>query len=214
MLGSMDPVDDFVARTLLPADPALEAAARAAADAGLPAIEVTPPQGRLLELLVRLRGARRVLEVGTLGGYSTLWMARGLPEDGVLDTIEVDPRHAEVARTSLATDPRIVMHVGDALDVLAGLDGPYDLVFVDADKARTPDYVAWALDHAAPGALIVADNVVRGGALADLQDTSGGAVGGRRLHELLAGDERVVATTIQTTGAKGHDGFTLALLTG
>ena len=167
-------VDRYVTAQLVGADPALDEALRANADGGLPAIDVTAPQGRFLELLARITGARRVLEVGTLGGYSTIWLARALPADGRLVTLEVDPRHAEVARANLAragVADRVELRVGPALDTLPRLAeegaGPFDLTFIDADKVRTPDYVAWALRLSRPGSVIVADNVVRDGRLAD-----------------------------------------------
>jgi predicted O-methyltransferase YrrM len=212
-------VDALVGATLFAQpDPELEAALADADEAGLPQIQVTPPQARLLEVLCRAVGARRILEFGTLGGYSTIVMARTLPEDGLLTTLEYDPDHAEVAwanieRANLAS--KVDLRVGAALETLPLLDsegdGPFDFVFIDADKINTPAYFVWALDHTRPGGLIFADNVVRGGAIAD-PDAGEDAAAQRTFHEYLAEEERVVATTIQTVGAKGYDGFTLAVV--
>jgi predicted O-methyltransferase YrrM len=212
-------VDGYVSERLVGSDPVLDDVLRANAQAGLPAIDVSAAQGRFLELLARIQGARRILEVGTLGGYSTVWLARALPADGRLVTLEVDPHHAEVARRNLAragVAEQVEVRVGPALDALPRLveegAGPFDLTFVDADKARTPDYVAWALRLSRPGSVIVADNVVRDGRLADAASDEPAVVGGRRLHDLLAAEPRLTATTIQTVGAKGYDGFTIALV--
>jgi predicted O-methyltransferase YrrM len=212
-------VDRYVTERLVGPDPALDGALRANAEGGLPAIDVSAPQGRFLELLARISGARRILEVGTLGGYSTIWLARALPPDGRLVTLEVDAHHAEVARANLeraGVADRVDLRVGPALDALPRLAeegaGPFDLTFIDADKAGTPDYVAWALRLSRPGSVIVADNVVRDGRLADAASDEPAVVGGRRLHDLLAAEPRLTATTIQTVGAKGYDGFTIALV--
>jgi predicted O-methyltransferase YrrM len=207
-------VDRYVGGLLAPDDAARAAAAAAADDAGMPAIQVTPAQAKLLYLLAKTIGARRVLEFGTLAGYSTIWLARSLPDDGRLITLEHEPRHAEVARANIAragVEELVDLRVGAALDSLSGLDGeePFDLVFIDADKANTPAYYQWSLERVRSGGLIVADNVVRDGSLADLDDESDATVAQRRLHELLAAESRVEATTIQTVGAKGYDGFTL-----
>ncbi len=212
-------VDDYVERHLLEPDSALELALRDAAAAGLPAIAVTPSQGKQLHLLARSIGARRILEVGTLGGYSAIWLARALAPGGRLVTLEVDPRCAETAAASIAraglTDV-VELRLGAALDTLSVLAAedpePFDFVFIDADKRHTPDYFEWALRLTRPGALIVADNVIRFGALVDPAEQSPDVLGNRRLHEMLAGEKRVSATTIQTVGAKGYDGFTLALV--
>jgi predicted O-methyltransferase YrrM len=189
--------------------------------AGLPAIQVTPPQGKLLDLLARSIGARAVLEFGTLGGYSTIWIGRALPEGGRLITLEADAGHAEVARENIeeAGLANVVdMRIGPALEALPALEaegaGPFDLVFIDADKVNTPAYFAWSLDRTRPGGLIVADNVVRGGTLAEADSDDPTIIAQRRLHEWLADEDRVSATTIQTVGGKGHDGLTLALVAG
>jgi predicted O-methyltransferase YrrM len=213
---TFDAVDAFVGSTLLGEDDVLAAALRAAADAGLPPIQVSPAQGRMLQILARLQGAAKVLEFGTLGGYSAILLARVLPAGGRLITLEADPAHAAVAQANFAAAAvadRIDLRVGAALDALPGLqgEGPFDLVFIDADKINTPNYFAWALDHTSPGSLIIADNVVRGGALAD-PDSEPPNQAQRHLHEMLADEPRVTATTIQTVGSKGYDGFTLALV--
>lgn len=210
-------VDEFVTETLTPPDEALRAALEAAEAAGLPAIQVSPPQGRLLAMLVRLLGAGRVLEFGTLGGYSAILMARELAPGGRLISLEASPEYAEVARDSIeraGLGDVVELRVGPALESLGGLEreGPFDLVFIDADKANTPSYFAWALDHTRPGALIVADNVVRGGTLAEIASADDITQAQRRLHEMLAEDPRVFATTIQTVGVKGYDGFTIGLV--
>jgi predicted O-methyltransferase YrrM len=211
-------VDGYIAGLLAPHDKALEAAVRASEEAGLPAIQVSPPQGMLLCLLARAIGARTVLEFGTLGGYSTILLARALPQDGRVITIEAEPRNAEVAAENIARaglSDRVDLRVGAALDVLPDLEaedaGPFDLTFVDADKIHTPDYFAWALARSRPGSLLVADNVVRGGTLVEAGDDPTAAAQ-RRLHEEIAANPRLTATTIQTVGVKGHDGFTIALV--
>jgi predicted O-methyltransferase YrrM len=212
-------VDRFVGETIVEEDEALRNAVKAAEAAGLPSIQVSPPQGKLLQLLVRLLGAKRILEFGTLGGYSAILMARALPEDGRLITLEAKPEYAEVARQSFeraGVADKVEIRVGPALETLPGLEevgiGPFDLVFIDADKANTPNYFAWALDRTRPGGLIIADNVVRKGALADASDPDEATKAQRRLHEMLAGEPRVSATTIQTVGVKGYDGFLIALV--
>ncbi len=212
-------VDEYVERHLLDEDAALELALRDAVDAGLPTIAVTPSQGKQLQLLARSIGARRILEIGTLGGYSAIWLARALAPGGRLVTLEVDPRCAETAAASIARAGLadvVEIRRGAALDTLPALAAehpePFDFVFIDADKRHTPDYFEWALKLTRPGALIVADNVIRFGALVDPAEQSPDVLGNRRLHELLSGDTRVSATTIQTVGAKGYDGFTLALV--
>ena len=213
-------VDEFVSGLLAPRDEVLEAALSAGVDAGLPEIQVSPPQARLLEILARSIGAKTMLEFGTLAGYSTIWLARALPDGGRLVTLEANPEYAEVARKNIdraGLADRVELRVGPALDALPALDvegaGPFDFVFVDADKIHTPDYFAWALDHTRPGGMIVADNVVRDGALADPDSDEPTIPAQRRLHEMIATDPRVTGTTIQTVGGKGYDGFSIALLT-
>ena len=177
---------------------------------GLPPHEVSPPQGALLELLARATGARRILEIGTLGGYSTSWLARALPPGGRITTLELDPMYAEVARAHLPDSVDVV--VGPALETLPKLEGPFDLIFIDADKRSNPAYLEWALALSRPGTLIVADNVVRGGAIADPDDPDPSVQGVRAFLEALAAEPRLRATVIQTVGAKGHDGFALAVV--
>jgi predicted O-methyltransferase YrrM len=212
-------VDEFVAETVVAEDEGLREAVEAAAAAGLPSIQVSPAQGKLLQLLVRLVGAKNVLEFGTLGGYSAILMARALPEHGRLITLEARPEYAEVARRSIeraGMGERVEVRVGPALEALADLEqeavGPLDLVFIDADKVNTPNYFAWALERVRPGGLIIADNVVRKGTLADAGDPDEATQAQRRLHEMVAGEPRVAATTIQTVGVKGYDGFLIALV--
>lgn len=209
-------VDEYVTRLLVPPEEALDAAARAGEAAGLPQIQVSPPQGKLLYLLAKTIGARSILEFGTLAGYSTIWLARALPADGRLITLEANREYAEVAKASIAAaglSGVVEVRVGAALDQLPQLDadgaGPFDLTFIDADKVHTPDYFAWTLEHSRPGSLIVADNVIRDGRLADLSDDDPAIAAQRRFHERLANEPRVEATTIQTVGGKGYDGFSL-----
>lgn len=210
-------VDRYITNSLVPADAALDAALQAANDAGLPQINVAPNQGKLLMILALSMGARSILEIGTLGGYSTLWLARALPEDGSLVTLELDPKHAQVATASIANAgfaDKVSVRVGAALDTLALLAeenrGPFDLVFIDADKANIPGYFEWALKLTRPGSLIITDNVIRQGAVADPTSTDPNVNGVQRFFEMLTSDPRVTATAIQTVGSKGYDGFALA----
>jgi predicted O-methyltransferase YrrM len=212
-------VDRYLDDLLVGHDAALEAALRASEEARLPAIQVAPTQGKLLNLLARIRGARAILEIGTLAGYSTIWMARALPADGRLVTLEIDAKHAEVARGNIARAglaQRVELRLGPALDTLAQLGaeaaGPFDLTFIDADKPNIPAYFKWALQLSRPGSLIVVDNVVRDGLVIDAGSADASVQGVRRLNELMASEPRVSATTIQTVGAKGYDGFALALV--
>jgi len=215
--------DRYVCERLGLADAATEAASRAIQEADLPAIGVSPAQGKLLELLGRLVGARRILELGTLGGYSTIWLARSLPPDGSLVTVEYEPRHAEVARANIAAaglSGVVDQRVGAALEVLPQLEGgqPFDLIFIDADKGNYTAYIDWALKLSRPGTLIVADNVIGGGAVtaADGHEPwgeQGGLAGVRRLYERLGSEPRLQATAIQTVGERGYDGLALALVT-
>ena len=208
-------VDGYLAELLVESDPALEAALETNAAAGLPPHDVSPAQGKLLHLLARIQGARAILELGTLGGYSTIWLARALPAGGRLVTIEADERYADIARANLeraGVAALVELRVGAALDTLPHVQGPFDLVFIDADKRSNADYLAWALDLSRPGTLIVADNVVRNGAVVDTASADASVQGVRRFFELLAAEPRVSATAIQTVGAKGWDGFALALV--
>jgi predicted O-methyltransferase YrrM len=214
-------VDRYFSDHFVGADPALEGALRASEAAGLPSIQVSPSQGKLLHLLARLRGARTVLEIGTLGGYSTIWLARALPADGRLVTLEADAKHADIARANFAAaglSALIELHLGRALDTLPELAregrGPFDLVFIDADKPNIPEYFAWALRLSRPGSAIVIDNVVREGAVADAASTDPSVLGVRRFVELAGRDPRVECTAVQTVGSKGYDGFALAVVTG
>jgi predicted O-methyltransferase YrrM len=212
-------VDEYFAQHLLPADPVLRAALDASASAGLPAINVAPNQGKLLMLLARLRGARRILEIGTLGGYSTIWLARALPANGRLITLEAESKHADVARGNVeraGLSPLVEIRLGAALDSLRTLageqSGPFDFVFIDADKPNTLGYFEWALRLSRPGTLIVVDNVVRNGGLADQQSSDANVQAMRKFIEALGRERRVTATAIQTVGIKGHDGFAIALV--
>ena len=211
-------VDDYVNSLLLGSDAALDAALQASTAAGLPAIAVSPPQGKLLHLLARSMGARKILELGTLGGYSTIWMARALPSDGRLITLEYEPKHAEVARANIARAGlagKVEIRLGCAIDTLPQLtsEAPFDLIFIDADKVSYPDYFPWALKLSRAGTLIIADNIVRKGAVADPSSDDANVQAVRRYNELLAAEPRVSATVIQTVGSKGYDGFALALVT-
>jgi predicted O-methyltransferase YrrM len=209
-------VDTWFADHLPLTDPALDGALARAADAGLPPIAVSAAMGAFLGLLARIHGARRVLEVGTLGGYSTIHLARALPADGRVTTLEIDPRHAELARASLdaaGVGDRVDVLVGAALDTLPTLTAPYDLVFIDADKQNNAAYVRAALALSRPGTVIVVDNVVRNGAVADLSDRTATVRGVREVIDLVAAEPRLDATALQTVGAKGWDGFLLARVT-
>lgn len=209
-------VDAFFTGTIAVPDDILDGVLRRSDAAGLPAISVSAPQGRLLQVLVAALGARTVLEIGTLGGYSTTWMARALPPDGRLVTLEAEPRHAAVARETFrlaGIDARVDLRLGSALDLLPALAGEairFDLAFIDADKPNTPEYFDWAVRLCRPGGLIVVDNAVRDGAIADPQSSEAGARAMRRLVDQIAGDTRVTATGLQTVGSKGYDGFIIA----
>jgi predicted O-methyltransferase YrrM len=214
-------IDAYFAERLAPADEALDGALAANARAGLPAIDVAPVQGKLLELLARMCGARRALEIGTLGGYSTIWLARGVGETGQVVTLELDETHAAVARGNLAAagvGGRVEVRVGRAIDSLADLIreavAPFDLVFIDADKASTPDYLDASLRLTRPGAVIIVDNVVRDGRVIEADSRDPNVQGIRRFIDMAAADPRLSATAIQTVGLKGHDGFALAVVTG
>jgi predicted O-methyltransferase YrrM len=208
-------VDRYLTDLLMPPDPALAAALADSAAAGLPAINVSPPLGKLLHLLARIRGAKNILEIGTLGGYSTIWLARALPPGGRLVTLEFEPKHAAVARTNIdraGLSDVVELRLGNALDTLPQLAGPFDLVFIDADKPSTPAYFTWALKLSRPGSLIVVDNVVRSGGVADPKNEDANVRGVRKCLEMMAAEPRVTATAIQTVGGKGYDGFALAVV--
>jgi predicted O-methyltransferase YrrM len=212
-------VDRYLTGLLVGEDAALDAALAANAAAGLPAIDVSPNQGKLLQLIAEIHGARTILELGTLGGYSTIWLARALPPEGRLTTLELDPRYAEVAKANIARAglaERVEVRVGAALESLARLAaegaGPFDLIFVDADKVSTPEYFSWALELSRPGTVIIVDNVVRDGQVIDPASRDPSVQGMRRFLEQLAVEPRVSATAIQTVGSKGHDGFSLAVV--
>ncbi len=214
-------VDRYITDLFVPPDPALDAALQATADAGMPLINVAPNQGKLLHVLALAHGARTILEIGTLAGYSTIWLARALPAGGRLVTLEVDPKHAEVARANIARAglANIVdLRLGRALDTLPQLlaegQRPFDLVFIDADKTNTTAYFEWALKLTRRGSLIIADNVVRDGAVIDADSTDASVQGVRRFNAALAAEPRVTASVIQTVGSKGYDGLAFAIVTG
>lgn len=212
-------VDRYIGTLFAVEDDVLAGVERTLIDAGMPQISVTATEGKLLHVFARLCGARRILEVGTLGAYSTIWMARALPPTGVLLTIEADPSHADVARRNLARaglSDRVIVRVGQGLDVLPRIEeeglAPFDLVFIDADKAPYVDYFRWALRLSRPGTLIVADNVIREGEVLDPGNRDAMVAGVRRFNEVLAAEARVSAVLLQTIGPKGHDGMALAVV--
>ena len=212
-------VDRYITDLVEPADAALDAALADIVAAGLPTISVSPNQGKFLHLLARVQGARSILEIGTLGGYSTIWLARALPEGGRLVTLESEPKHVEVALANIARanlSDVVTIRPGRALDTLPQLDAegqkPYDFVFIDADKVSTPEYFGWALKLTRRGSLIVVDNVVRKGAVVEESSDDPSVQGVRRFYEMLAAEPRVSATAVQTVGSKGYDGFALALV--
>ncbi|MCX5343591.1 O-methyltransferase [Streptomyces atratus] len=219
-LAQWTEVDDYFNGLLVGPDEALDAAVEASDKAGLPAIQVAANQGKLLNLLARLQGARTVLEIGTLGGYSTIWLARALPEGGRVVTLEADPAYAEVARANIeraGLADVVEIRLGRALDTLPELAeqgyGPFDVVFIDADKPSNPDYLAWSLKLTRPGSLIIADNVVRDGEVVDGGSDDPKVQGVRRFTELVAAEPTLTATALQTVGAKGYDGLLMALVT-
>jgi predicted O-methyltransferase YrrM len=214
-------VDQYLTQLLVRPDGALEQALESSAAAELPSIAVSAPQGKLLHLLARLAGAKRILELGTLGGYSTIWLARALPPGGRLVTLEFEPKHAEVARrniTRAGLNDAVEVRVGPAVKTLEQMvdkgTEPFDLIFIDADKPEYPDYLTWSLKLSRPGTLIIADNVIRNGAVADGASTDPKVLGVRRFNEMVAAEPRLTATAIQTVGSKGYDGFTIALVNG
>lgn len=219
---TMDPrwarVDEYLEDLFTPPDAALQATLDSTDAAGLPSIQVSATQGKLLHVIARSMGARRILEIGTLAGYSAIWLARALPSGGGVITIELDPKHAEVARANLTRAglvDRVDIRVGRAIDVLPRLVaegvGPFDLIFIDADKVGYTDYLDWAIRLSRPGSLIIADNVIRDGAVTEATTGDEAVDGIRRFHAALAADRRVSATAVQTVGAKGYDGFTAAV---
>lgn len=214
-------VEDYLNEIYTPADSALDTVLQASDAAGLPPINVAPTQGKLLHILALTVGARRILEIGTLGGYSTIWLARALPPDGRLFTLEADQKHATIARENIARaglGNLVEVRLGKALATLPALAeenvGPFDLVFIDADKQSNVEYFDWAVRLARPGGLIVVDNVVRNGTVIDAKNDDPSVQGARRFHSAIANDTRVTATALQTVGTKGYDGLTIAFVRG
>jgi predicted O-methyltransferase YrrM len=213
-------VDRYFEERIIERDPILEQVLHENRKAGLPAIDVTPLQGKLLHLLVMMHGSRRILEIGTLGGYSTIWMARALPPDGKIVTLELEPRHAKVAEQNLIlanVKDKVDIRVGPALDQLAKMKEesvePFDLVFIDADKANIPNYLRWALRFSRPGTVIICDNVVRNGEVINGMSSDPNVNGVRSFFDMLADEQRVTATAVQTVGSKGYDGFSIGIVT-
>jgi predicted O-methyltransferase YrrM len=213
-------VDEYLVAHFVPSDSALEEALSQSATAGLPPISVAPNQGKLLELLAKMQRSRRILEIGTLGGYSTIWLARALPSDGTLVTLELEPVHAEVARKNIeraGLGHLVDVHVGPATDSLQALIDqeapPFDFIFIDADKESYPQYLELSLRLSRPGTVIVADNVVRDGEVANAKSSDERVQGVRTFLELAAGDDRIEGTAVQTVGSKGYDGFALLVVT-
>lgn len=213
-------VDQYLTDLLIPTDPVLEQTLQENDKAGLPKIDVSPNQGKFLHLLARIRGARRILEIGTLGGYSTTWLARALPRDGKLISLELEPKHAEVAKSNLERaelSDQVEIRVGEALSSLAQLkkedQEPFDLIFIDADKPNNPNYLAWALQLSSPGSVIICDNVIRDGEITNSGSEDPSVQGVQRFFELVATEPRLTATAIQTVGSKGYDGFAVLLVT-
>lgn len=214
-------VDDYFSDRLLPVDPVTDAALADSDAAGLPQISVAPNQGKLLYLLARINGAKKILEIGTLGGYSTIWLGRALPEDGRLISLEFDPHHAEVATKNIARAGlanQVKVRVGRGVDSLPVIEqegvGPFDFIFIDADKASYPEYWTWSLKLSRPGTVIICDNVVRGGAVVEPDESDLDLTGIRSVLELIGAESRVTATAIQTVGRKGYDGFAMAVVNG
>jgi len=217
MLDLWTRVDEYFGDRLVAGDDALEGALAANRKAGLPPIDVTPLQGKFLDLLVRISGAQRVLEIGTLGGYSTIWLARALPDGGRIVSLESSAHHADVARENLRNAgvmDCVDLRVGRAIDTLPALvdDAPFDLIFIDADKQSLADYLEWAMKLSRAGTVIVADNVVREGKVLDAENDDPGIEGVRRFTEQLAAEPRLSATVLQTVGMKGYDGFAIAVV--
>ncbi|AIQ72153.1 O-methyltransferase [Paenibacillus odorifer] len=214
-----DKVDQYITERLIPQDSVLEEVLVTNQQAGLPPFDVSPSQGKFLNLLVQMKGARRILEIGTLGGYSTIWMARALPSDGQIVTLELDPIHAQVAKANLSlaeVDHLVELRVGDALEQLSQMkqEGvePFDFIFIDADKPNNPNYLKWALQFSQPGSVILGDNVIREGEVINENSEDARVVGVREFYDLLAEESRISATAIQTVGSKGYDGFVLGVV--
>lgn len=212
-------VDEYIVDRLLPPDPVMDSVLSANAAAGLPAIDVAPNQGKLLHIFARMVNARRVLEIGTLGGYSTIWLARALPADGIVVTLESDPGHARVAQSNLQAaglNDAVDLRIGPALETLPKLaDEPaFDLIFIDADKPNNPAYLGWALKLSRPGTVIIGDNVVRGGKIKDSNEQDPSIQGMRQFYDRMSGEPRLTATAVQTVGSKGWDGFSIAIVNG
>ncbi|MGD6818480.1 O-methyltransferase [Metabacillus sp. 113a] len=210
-------VDEYFSTKLHPDDPVMEDVLKANAEADLPAIDVAPNQGKLLFLLAKMKGAKSILEIGTLGGYSSIWLARALPEDGHLTTLEYEPKHAEVAEKNIqkaGLADKISVLVGPALDTLPTLSKKFDFIFIDADKPNNPNYLKRALDLAEPGAVIIGDNVVREGEVMEESSGDPSIIGVREFIQLLADDPRIDSTGIQTVGSKGYDGFAIGVVKG
>ncbi|MFC5451804.1 O-methyltransferase [Paenibacillus aestuarii] len=212
-------VDDYVVERLIPNDPVLEHVLSANRNSGLPEIDVSPAQGKLLHIWARMQGAKRILEIGTLGGYSTVWLARALPAEGKVVTLELDPHHAQVAQSNLALaglDDKVEIRVGAALQQLALMkeenQAAFDLIFIDADKPNNPAYLQWALQFSHPGTVIIGDNVIREGKIVNEQSTDASVQGVRQFYDLIAEEPRLTATAIQTVGVKGYDGFIIAIV--
>lgn len=208
-------VDSYFSDLLCADDATLIESLERNAQSGLPAHDVSATQGQMLAIYAKMVGAKRVLEIGTLGGYSTIRLARALPDDGVVVTIEANADYADVARTNLnlaGVEGKVDLRVGKALDVLQSLDGPFDLIFIDADKPNNPHYLAHAIRLARPRAVIIGDNVVRGGKVIDATSEDANVQGVRSFLELIAEEPRLTATSIQTVGEKGWDGFVLAFV--
>ncbi|MBC7814476.1 MAG: O-methyltransferase [Burkholderiales bacterium] len=209
-------VDDYFVSLLVPSDDARDAALQSIVDAKMPLMNVAPNQGMLLHLLARSHGVRSILEIGTMVGYSTIWLARALPADGRLVTLEINPDYAAIARANIeraGLANRVEIQVGPAIEALPKLSGPFDLVFIDADKVNNPAYLEWALRLTKPGSLIIIDNVVRSGAVTDLNSTDASVQGTQKALAMLAENPRIVSTALQTVGSKGYDGFAIALVT-
>jgi len=213
-------VDSYLEKLFIAPDFALEAALDSSKAAGLPAINVSPAQGKLLNLLARMQGAHKILELGTLGGYSTIWLARALPPDGRLISLEIDPKRAEIARANIARAELasvVEIRVGRATDSMQRLltesSGTFDLIFIDADKPSYAEYLQWALKLSRAGTLILADNVIRKGAVADPTSADENVQGIRKFNEALAAEKRVTTSVIETVGSKGYDGLALILVT-